>query len=135
MKMSFLDNLQNNLKALENLEQGGIDESRRRDADRARALEVEPWADRLKSSPWTSTLMQLATRAGFSRRMKVNFIWLGTTLRLEAREQRLELRPAPDCVNAVFLFDGNEVKRTDLNLEGTPQPVLDDWMAMLDARV
>lgn len=133
--MSFLDNLENNLKALENLEQGGIDDSRRRDADRARALEVEPWSDRLKASPWTTALMQLATRAGFSRRTKVNFIWLGTTLRLEARDQRLELRPAPDCVDAVFISEGEEIKHTKLDLEGTPQALLDEWMALLDARV
>lgn len=131
--MSFLDNLENNLKALENLEQGGIDETRRREADRAYALEVAPWADRLRNSPWTSSLMQLATRAGFARRTKVNFIWLGTVLRLEARDQRLEFRPAADCVNAVFLSDGIEVKRSDISLEGTPQPMLDEWMAMLDS--
>lgn len=129
--MSFLDNLENNLKALENLEQGGIDESKRRDSDRARALEIAPWAERLKASPWVSSLMGLATRAGFSRRIKVNFVWLGTTLRLEARDQRLELRPEADCVDAVFISSGEEGKHTSLDLEGSPQPLLDEWMALI----
>ncbi len=62
--MSFLDNLENNLKALENREEGGIDESRRRDSERERALAVAPWAERLKAAPFTSNLMKQATLAG-----------------------------------------------------------------------
>src|ERR1700760_919304 len=99
--MSFLDNLENNLKSLENNEQGGIDESRRRDVERARALASAPWAEKLKSGPFTSALMQQATVAGRQRRIKVNLMWIGTTLRLEARGHRLELRPEPKGVAAV----------------------------------
>ena len=67
--MSFLDNLENNLKALESLEPGGIDDSRRREAERERAIAAAPWAERLKSAPYVQTLMRELTRAGFARRM------------------------------------------------------------------
>ncbi|MDP9054475.1 MAG: hypothetical protein M3N93_09275 [Acidobacteriota bacterium] len=126
--MSFLDNLENNLKALENRDEGGIDESRRRDADRARALAVAPWAERLKSSPFTAALMQQATVAGRERRIKVNLIWLGTTLRLEARDRRLEFRPEPDSVVAVFLNEGDELRRETVNLDASPEPLITSWM-------
>lgn len=33
-----------------------------------------------------------ATRLGFAQRTKVHITWRGTTLRLEARERRLELQ-------------------------------------------
>jgi hypothetical protein len=101
--MSFLDNLENNLKALENRDEGGLDESRRRDRDRELALAVQPWAELLKREPFAQTLMQQATLAGRQRRIKVNLMWIDTTLRLEARGQRLELRPGREGVVAVFL--------------------------------
>ncbi len=129
--MSFLDNLENNLKALENQEQGGIDQSRRRDAERARALAVAPWADRLKTSPFTSALMKQATIAGRERRIKVNLIWLGTTLRLEAREQRLEFRPEPHGIIAVFLNGSEELRREPVDLEASPEPLIASWMTTL----
>jgi hypothetical protein len=129
--MSFLDNLENNLKALENQEQGGIDQSRRRDAERARALAVAPWAERLKASPFTSALMKQATLAGRERRIKVNLIWLGTTLRLEARDQRLEFRPEPDGIIAVLLNGPEELRREPVDLEASPEPLIASWMTTL----
>jgi len=129
--MSFLDNLENNLKALENREEGGIDESRRRDADRERALAVAPWAERLKASPFTSTVMKQATLAGRERRIKVNLIWLGTTLRLEARDQRLEFRPEPDGIVAVFMNGNEELRREPVDLEASPDPLIASWMTTL----
>src|ERR1700683_2672080 len=100
--MSFLDNLEDNLKALESLEAGGLDDSKRREAERERAIAAAPWAERLKSGPYVKALMRELTRMGHSRRMKVNFIWIGTTLRVEARENRFELQPTPHGVDAVF---------------------------------
>ena len=41
----------------------------------------------------------------------MNIIWLGTTLRLQAREHRLELRPTPDGVMAYFLVNEKEIKQ------------------------
>jgi hypothetical protein len=127
--MSFLDNLENNLKALESLEQGGLDDSKRREADRERAIAAAPWAERLKSGPYAGTLMRDLTRAGFARRMKVNFVWIGTTLRIEARGQRLELEPTPDGVDAVF-----PDRRIRLDLEGKPDALVQEWIETLDRK-
>jgi hypothetical protein len=130
--MSFLDNLEDNLKALESQDEGGLDQNRRREADRARALAVAPWAERLKSEPYAKILIQQATIAGRQRRTKVNLAWIDTTLRLEARAQRLELRPRPDGVVAVFLLNGHEVRQQQIDLSSDPQGLTNDWMAALD---
>jgi hypothetical protein len=131
--MSFLDNLENNLKALESREQGGIEDGRRREAERERALAVAPWAERLKTSPFTSSLMQQATIAGRQRRMKVNLLWIGNVLRLEARENRLELRPELDGVTAVFLRGRDELSQTPVDLAGDAATLIAEWTPFLDA--
>jgi len=100
--MSFLDNLENNLKALENLEAGGIDDRKRREAAREREIAAAPWAERLKNSAYVGKLMRDLTKAGFARRMKVHFVWIGRSLRLEAMGERVELEPTPGGVEAVF---------------------------------
>jgi hypothetical protein len=130
--VSFLDNLENNLKALEGREEGGLEGNRRREAERERALAVAPWAERLKASPFTSGLMQAATVAGRQRRTKVNLLWLDTTLRLEARDHRLELRPEADGVAAVFLKENEEVRRRPVDLASDPQLLVAEWMPQLD---
>ncbi|HYA18301.1 MAG TPA: hypothetical protein VEF06_12585 [Bryobacteraceae bacterium] len=132
--MSFLDNLENDLKALESQEQGGLDERRRREGERARSMAAAPWAEKLKNGPYTKALMGLATRAGFARRVKVHMMWLGTTLRLEAGDQRLELRPAAKGVVAVAIDDGREVSQKAVDLDGNPQKLVDGWMETVDAR-
>lgn len=133
--MSFLDNLENNLKALESLEQGGLDESKRREADRARAVAEAPWAEQLKNGPYAKALMQQSARAGHARRMKIDLVWIGTTLRLEARGQRLELRPAADGVRAVFLNEGEEIRTVSVDLAGDSQNLLDAWLEVFAARI
>jgi len=128
--MSFLDNLENNLKALESLESGGLDDSKSREAERVRAIAAAPWAERLKSGPYIRTLMRDLTRAGFARRMKVNFVWIGTTLRLEALDQRLDLEPMPGGVDAVF-----PDHRATVDLEREPDALIREWMEMLDRKI
>ena len=94
--MSFLDNLENNLKSLESSEQGKEDAERAhrtRESERAQAQAAAPFAEQLKQSPYTAELLKQAARVGFSLRTKVHIAWLGSTLRLEARDKRLELRP------------------------------------------
>jgi hypothetical protein len=130
--VSFLDNLENNLKALESREEGGLDESRRRDAERKRALAAAPWADRLKREPFAQALMQQATLAGRQRRIKVNLAWIDTTLRLEARGHRLELRPTPTGIDAVFLRAAEEVSHAAIDLSDDPKKLTAEWMAALD---
>jgi hypothetical protein len=130
--MSFLDSLENNLKALESREQGGLDEGNRREVEKARAKASAPWAERLKQDPWTQNLMQQATRAGYQRRVKVNLVWIGTTLRLEARGCRLELRPQPDGIAAVFAGGAGESKSQAIDLRKDPQALVAEWMAIVD---
>lgn len=129
--MSFLDNLENNLKALESRDEGGVDETRRRDRDRELAIAAAPWAERLKRGPFAQTLMQQATVRGRQSRIKVNLMWIGTTLRLEARGHRLEMRPGAKGVTAVFLQGSEEVRQEPVDLSGDPQKLITEWMAIL----
>lgn len=130
--MSFLDNLENNLKALESREEKDTaGQANRREAEQARALAVSPWAERLRNGSWTQALLQQATRAGYARRTKVNLAWIDTTLRLEARNLRLELRPEPDGVMAVFLQGTEELRQEPVDLSGDPQTLVDEWMALI----
>ena len=130
--VSFLDNLENNLKALESRDEGGSDDNRRRESERARTLASAPWAERLKSEPYTQALMQKATLAGRQRRIKVNLAWRDTTFFLEARGHRLELRPTPDGVEAVFVHGNEESGRALIDLSSDPAGLTAQWMAVLD---
>ena len=94
--MSFLDNLENNLKSLESREEaGGSAEQQRiaRERERAQSLAAAPYAEKLKKGPFTAELLKQAARIGFEKRTKIQVAWLGSTLRLEARDRRVELRP------------------------------------------
>ena len=130
--MSFLDNLEDNLKALESRDEGGLDESRRRDQERDMALAAAPWAERLKREPFAQALMQQATVAARRSRTKVNLMWIGTTLRLEARGHRLELRPGPKGVVAVFSKGSEEVTQEPVDLSSDPAKLTREWMTILD---
>lgn len=127
--MSFLDNLENNLKALENLESGGIDDRKRREAVREREIASAPWAERLKNSAYIGKLMRDLTKAGFARRMKVHFVWIGRALRLEAMGERVELEPTPVGVEAVFAD-----RRLPIDLDGEPDALVGTWMEILDRK-
>ncbi len=127
--MSFLDNLENNLKALESLEPGGIDDRQRREAEKAAAIASAPWAERLKSSAYVSKLMRDLTKAGYPRRMKVSFVWIDRALRLEALNERVELTPTPTGVEAVF-----SDRRILLDLDGEPDALIQTWLEVLDKK-
>jgi len=131
--MSFLDNLENNLKALESVEEPGPQDNSRRERMRAEALAAAPWAERLRKEPFTRTLMQQATIAGRPRRLKVNLMWIDTKLRLEARGNRLELRPGARGITAVFMHGADDVRRIPIDLAAAdPQKLVNDWMADID---
>jgi hypothetical protein len=132
--MSFLDNLENDLKALESRDTGGIADNASRDQERNRARAEAPWAERLKRDPWTQQLMQQMTRAGFQRRTKVNLVWLGTTLRMEARGHKLELRPGANGIAAVYLRGHNETRREAIDLKEDPQKLVARWMPIIEAQ-
>jgi hypothetical protein len=128
--MSFLDSLESNLKSLESSEEGKEDKGRQqraRENERARVHAVAPFAEVLKKSPYTAELLKQAARIGHSLRLKVHIAWLGTTLRLEVRERRLELRPTPDGVIAVHLEGNREIRSHRLDLEGNAEQLVRDW--------
>src|SRR5580700_8616743 len=129
--MSFLDNLENNLKSLESQEDGkeAADRARRtRESERASAQAAAPWAEELKKGPFTAELPKQAARIGFSLRTKVHVAWLGTTLRLEARDRRLELRPTAGGVVAAYLENGAEVRTEPLDLQGDAAALVRQWL-------
>jgi hypothetical protein len=130
--MSFLDNLENNLKSLESQEEGkeSAERSRRaRETQKAFEQAAAPWADKLKKGPFTAELFKQAARAGFALRLKVHVAWLGTTLRLEARDRRLELRPTANGVVAAYLENGVEVRSEPLDLDGDAGEFVRRWLA------
>jgi hypothetical protein len=130
--MGFLDNLENSLKSLESHEDGKESaerQQRTRDNDRANAQAIAPHAEALKKSPFTNELLTHAARIGHSMRTKVHVAWLGNTLRLEARERRLDLRPTAKGIVAAYTEDGREVRTEPLDLKGSPEQLVRDWLA------
>lgn len=129
--MSFLDNLENNLKSLESQEDAGQDASRQqrsRDTQRASAQAAALYAEQLKKGPYTAELLRQAARIGHTLRVKVHIAWLGTNLRLEARERRLELRPTPKGVYAVWIENNRETRTEPVDLRGQPEEMLREWL-------
>jgi hypothetical protein len=126
--MGFLDNLEDNLKSLERQDERDGSAHERRQAERAEALAVAPWAEKLKTSTFTTELMNNAAEAGHRIRAKVYMAWLGTTLRLEARDAKLELRPTADGIRAVFLKGMDETKSRVIDLNGDPGELILEWL-------
>ena len=130
--MSFLDNLENSLKSLESSEQGKEDAERAhraREQERAQAQAVAPFAEQLKQSPYTAELLKQAARVGFSLRTKIHIAWLGSTLRLEARDKRLELRPTAKGIIAAYIENGQETRNEPCDLTGSPEELVRRWLA------
>jgi hypothetical protein len=129
--MSFLDNLENNLKSLESQEEGkeaAERAHRTRENQKASAQAAAPWAEELKKGPFTAELLKQAARIGFSMRLKVHVAWLGTTLRLEARDRRLELRPTANGVVAAYLESGAETRSEPLDLKSDAGEFVRRWL-------
>jgi len=126
--MSFLDNLENNLNALERQEEKDPEKMKRdrerREADRSAALLRAPHAEALKHSPFTMELMTHCRTIGHAQRVLVQFTWLGENLRLDAKTKRMELVPTPEGITAVLTLDGVETGREIVN------PQSDDAMAL-----
>lgn len=127
--MSFLDNLENSLKTLEGREERDPRDAGRREEERSLALAAAPWAEKLKDGPFTEALLVEAARAGHKLRAKIYIAWLGTTLRLEMRERKLDLRPTPDGIVAAFIIEGGEQPARPVDLGGNPGVLLDAWIA------
>ncbi len=130
--MGFLDNLENSLKALESSEEHDPSAVQRKQDERSRALAVAPWAEKLKESAYTRTLFEQAAIAGHRMRTKVYMSWLDNTLRLEAKERKLELRPTPDGIVAAFIEANREETTQPVDLDGDPAPLLSSWLGPLE---
>ena len=117
--MSYLDNLENDLKALENQEERDPQkvkrEQERREAERASALLRAPYVEALKNSPFTVELLTQCRAIGHQQRVLVQFTWLGETLRLDAKAKRMLLAPTSEGITAVFSVDGDETSRTNVD--------------------
>src|SRR5271170_6062545 len=113
--MSFLDNLENNLKALESQEEKDPEEVKRdqerREAERNAALLRAPYVEALKNSAFTSALLTECRTIGHGQRVLVQFVWIGESLRLDAKAKRLELTPTAEGITAVFSLNGVETGR------------------------
>jgi hypothetical protein len=129
--MSFLDNLENNLKSLESQEDAAANKHReweRREGERARALEVAPWAEKLKASHFAAELLKQATVEGYKQRTKVYISWIGSTLRLEAKDRKLELRPTNSGIVAVVLENNAETLSQPVELAGNPDQLVHELL-------
>jgi hypothetical protein len=126
--MSYSDNLENNLKALENQEEKDPEkikrDQERRESERNAALLRAPHADALKNSPFTAELLTQCRSIGHAQRVLVQFTWTGETLRLDAKAKRLELTPTEQGITAIFLENGQETARA------TVDPQVDDAAAL-----
>jgi hypothetical protein len=136
--MSYADNLENTLKALESQEQPDISEKRRlraeSDAARTHARAAAPYAEELKNGQFTQELLSAAVRIGHGLRTKVQMTWLDTKLRLQAREHRLEIRPTTNGAAATF-FDGKGQTREEVvDLSGSGQALAERWLKMVGPR-
>jgi len=136
--MSFSDSLENDLKNMESREErdprADARGQRVKQSQRAGALAAAPFAENLKSGKFTQGLFKSVTRIGHGLRTKVNIVWLGTTLRLQAREHKLELRPGPDGVTAHFLVNEKEIRKQKLDLSSDPELMAKEWLALVGPR-
>jgi hypothetical protein len=129
--MGFLDNLENTLKNLESSEEdkGNAERERRaRESERASAQAAAPFAEELKKGGYGQEVLRQAALVGHSLRTKVQVAWIGSTLRLEARERRLEFRPTPSGIVAVRLERNQETGSAPVDLKSNPEPLIRDWL-------
>lgn len=131
--MGFLDNLESSLKSLETQEERDGSERQRRQNDRARNLATAPWSERLKNSPYTKDLFDKAVAVGHRRRTKVYLAWIENTVRLEAKQRRLELKPTPNGILAEYVEPNGQLKTETVDLSGDPQVLIDKWFGPEEA--
>ena len=129
--MSFLDNLESNLKALESRNERDPEalarEATAREAARSVALQIAPHAQALRNGPFKDGLLTACRDIGHRRRILVRPVWVDSTLRLEAGVKKLELRPTPSGVLAVFFDGGRERESIPIDLSSDPIKVAEKW--------
>lgn len=129
--MGFLDNLENTLK---NAERGmEREDAKSNSVSRAEELAAlraaAPNAEVLKKGQWTQDLLTQAVTIGHGLRMRVGMAWIGTTLRLEAKEKRLDLQPTATGIDAVYFVDGVETGREPVDLSSAPEFLARKWLS------
>jgi hypothetical protein len=131
--MSFLDNLESNLKALESRSErdpeAAAREAASREAARLLAQQTAPHAGALRNGPFKDGLLTACRDIGHRRRILVRPTWVDSTLRLEAGAKKLELRPTPSGVTAVFFVDGREQENAPIELTSDPRKLAEKWLA------
>jgi hypothetical protein len=131
--MSFLDNLENNLKALEGREEKDPEKAKRdqqrRESERNEALLRAPYAEALKNSAFTSELLTECRTIGHGQRVLVQFTWIGERLRLDAKAKRMELIPTAEGITAVFFVDGAETGSAAVDPQADdPAALAQNWL-------
>jgi hypothetical protein len=130
--MSFLDNLESNLKALESRDekdpQALAREAAAREAARSAALEIAPHAYALRNGPFLDGLLTACRQIGHSKRILVRAVWVDSTFRLEAGAKKLELRPTPSGVVAVSHLGGSEQESIPVDLSSDPFKLAEKWL-------
>jgi hypothetical protein len=126
--MSFLDNLESTLKNLEGANERDTRVQQQRPDERARALAAAPYVEALRKGTFANDFLTHAVKIGHSSRTKINMSWIGNTLRAEARERRLELRPTAEGVRAVFHEDGQETASEIVDLKSNPEDLARRWL-------
>ncbi len=126
--MSYLDNLENNLKALESREERGSGSRKRPEVDRNRAKAAQPYAEQLRNSEFTKKLLDRVVQLAHAMRTKVYISWSGNALRLDARAQRLELQPTAEGIYAVFSSGLDVTARKKIDLSRNPEELAQDFL-------
>lgn len=130
--MGFLDSLEGDLKNLESAaERDPAEVARRqaaRDAERAAARASASHAEQLRTSKFTGDLLNQAVLLGRARRLNVRVSWIGSALRLEARDHRLELRPTPNSVEAHFFNGPAETECHVVDFSSNPEDLARRWL-------
>ncbi len=131
--MGFLDNLENSLNSLEKAEERDPMERHRvntqRETEKKSALAAAPYAEALRKGAFTMDLLTHATRIGHGQRTAVQIVWLGTTLRMQAKERRLELQPTASGIVAIFSESGVEKGQEAVDLKGDSEKLARKWLS------
>ncbi len=132
--MSYLDSLENNLKALENqAERDPVEVRRRQEArafERAAAVAAEPYVKELREGEFTRTLLGHCAVIGHGLRMKIRPLWLGNVLRLETRDKQVDFEPSGEGIEAVFREHGEVTGREPVDLTQSTEAFAKRWLGV-----
>jgi hypothetical protein len=129
--MGFLDNLENTLNNAERAAQREDEKTSyvSRAEEMAALRASAPNAEALKKGQWTQDLLTQCVTIGHGLRMRVGMAWIGSTLRLEAKEKRLDLQPTAAGIEAIYFVDGEETGREPVDLGSDAALLAKKWLA------